>query len=372
MNTDQTSTTSTTSNEDPESLFFTIIERLKVQKALPRDSFIQQMPFFNFSSISKESQIKELFQDISDPNLYKSLIKNIITLPDDKNPDMITKRLSAMQVMGFAQIVLYKVLPCPDANCPNFPREIATHNQYKDYEYQCPFYHHEKDRRRMVITPVIDEEFIYKANYFEDGRRTFDKDKYSQNYFESMFHPLYYKMFRCKREYCNLSQFCPFYHSEEEKKTWDKVFSNFIRKDRITYVKDKQKYYEHNSHLSENRQPKPTSNQTSPNNSNNSNSLSNSPNNSNLSNHNMNHHKQNRRPKNSAYQHQVNPPYQKYNNEWRTDRGFKPNPGKKWENKKQNPPNYRKQSGGSIEENSSPINFGHFPAHKDALTYRAS
>jgi len=149
-----------------------------------------------------------------------------------------------MQVMGFAQIVLYKVLPCPEANCPNRPREIATHNQYKDYEYQCPFYHHERDRRRLVITPNIGEEFVYKANYFEEGKRSSDKEKYSQNYFESMFHPLYYKMFRCKREYCNFSQVCPFFHSEEEKKTWDKLFSNYIRKDRISYVKDKQKYYE--------------------------------------------------------------------------------------------------------------------------------
>jgi hypothetical protein len=51
-------------------------------------------------------------------------------------------------------------------------------------------------------------------------------------------------MFRCKREYCNFSQLCPFYHSEDEKKTWDRTFSNYIRKDRISYVKDKQKYYE--------------------------------------------------------------------------------------------------------------------------------
>jgi len=95
-----------------------------------------------------------------------------------------------------------------------------------------------------VITPNIGEEFVYKANYFEEGKRSSDKDKYSQNYFESIFHPLYYKMFRCKREYCNFSQLCPFYHSEDEKKTWDRTFSNYIRKDRISYVKDKQKYYE--------------------------------------------------------------------------------------------------------------------------------
>mmetsp|Transcript_28531 Transcript_28531/g.25411 ORF Transcript_28531/g.25411 Transcript_28531/m.25411 type:complete len:117 (-) Transcript_28531:1272-1622(-) len=59
-----------------------------------------------------------------------------------------------------------------------------------------------------------------------------------------MFHPLYYKMFKCKREYCNASAFCPFFHSEEEKKHWDNAFSQFIKKDRVSYVKDKQKYFD--------------------------------------------------------------------------------------------------------------------------------
>jgi len=225
--------------------FYPVIERLKAQGALPRDSFVKEIPFFTFRTITKETQIMELFQDSTDPQLYKNLLKNIVSTPEDSDAsELITKRLSVMQVMSFAQIVLYKVLPCPNSNCPNRPREIATHNQYKDYEYQCPFYHHERDRRRIVITPEIGEEFVYKANYFEEGKRSSDKEKYSANYFESMFHPLYYKMFRCKREYCNFSQLCPFYHSEDEKKTWDKTFSNYIRKDRISYVKDKQKYYE--------------------------------------------------------------------------------------------------------------------------------
>jgi hypothetical protein len=225
--------------------FYACVDRLKAQGSLNKDSFCKQIPFFTFQTITKETHIRELFPDSCDPHTYKNLLKNIISTPEDSDSsDLISKRLSVMQVMGFAQIVLYKVLPCPDANCPNRPREIATHNQYKDYEYQCPFYHHERDRRRLVITPNIGEEFVYKANYFEEGKRSSDKEKYSQNYFESMFHPLYYKMFRCKREYCNFSQVCPFFHSEEEKKTWDKLFSNYIRKDRISYVKDKQKYYE--------------------------------------------------------------------------------------------------------------------------------
>jgi hypothetical protein len=225
--------------------FYSVIERLKTQGALPKDSFQTSVSFFNFNTVTKESQVKELFQDSCDPNFYKSLLKNIVSMPENTDSNSMTsKRLSVMQVMSFAQISLYKVLPCQDAECPNKPREIATHNQYKDYEYQCPFYHHGRDMRRIVVTPPIGEEFVYKANYFEDGKRSFEKLKYSQNYFESMFHPLYYKMFRCKREYCNFSQLCPFYHTEEEKKTWDRTFSNYIRKDRISYVKDKKKYYE--------------------------------------------------------------------------------------------------------------------------------
>jgi len=147
--------------------------------------------------------------------------------------------------MTFAQIVLYKTLPCPDDTCRNRPREIATHNQYKDCEYECPFYHHDRDCRRIVITSSVEEEFVYKANYYEEGKRHADKDKYSQNYFESMFHPLYYKMFKCKREFCDESYFCPFFHNEDEKKSWDRSFADSIKKDRISYVKDKQKYYEH-------------------------------------------------------------------------------------------------------------------------------
>ena len=268
-----------------------------------------------------------------------------------------------MQVMSFAQITLYKVLPCLEQNCPNRPREVATHNQYKDYEYECPFYHHDKDRRRMVVPASIDEEFIYKANY---GAGNSEREKHSQNYFESMFHPLYYKMFRCKREYCNFSHCCPFYHSEEEKKTWDKVFSNFIRKDRISYVKDKQKYYEHNNHA------------TTPNRNtnNNENRILRSGGDSNPGSHNTQNEKAKAgfRPKNNNNnKFQTSPPQQ---NGWRADRNnnYKPNSARKSDNsgkKKTFGNNPRKGSEESTEGNSSPVNFGHFYDQKEVLTNRA-
>jgi len=367
MSMDQLSTASNSPSEDFEGYFYAIIERLKAQKALPHDSFIKDVPFFNFTSISKESQIKELYQDINDPNLYKSLIKNIISLPDEKSPELIAKRLSAMQVMGFAQIVLYKVLPCCEANCPNRPREVATHNQYKDYEYQCPFYHHDKDHRRMVITPSIDEEFLYKANYYEEGKRgCAEKDKCSQNYFESMFHPLYYKMFRCKREYCNFSQFCPFYHSEEEKKTWDRVFSNFVRKDRISYVKDKQKYYEHNANHVDTRQAKPTNDQ-----SNQEQSPSNSPTTPNGGKKYQNNNRStNRKTRTPPMGDSQGSPTTPTNSTWRSNKLS----NSKNENRRAFT-GVRKDSGESNSSNGSngdysPVNFGLFYNRKEAVASR--
>ena len=227
-------------NTQEDDSFYAVVDRLKTQNALPEHCFLKDVPFFNMPSISKETQIREHFEHSCDVELCKELLKNVVPLSKGTELKVVPQNFSSVSVMTFAQIILYKVLPCPEENCVNCPREIATHNQYKDFEYTCPFYHHEKDQRRFVISDSVDEEFMYKANYFEEGRRRGDKDKYSQNYFESMFHPLYYKMFRCKRDFCNQSPFCPFYHSESEKKLWDDTFSGYINKDRVSYVKEKQ------------------------------------------------------------------------------------------------------------------------------------
>jgi len=237
-----------TDSSDQE--FYEVIEFFKTQNVLPHDSFVRTLPFFNFPEISKESQIKELFESSFDAIQSRVLLQNA-NLMHDNAEETFSCALTNSPVMSFAQVALYKVLPCPYKACPRYPREIATHNQYTDPEYECPFYHHERDRRRLVMTSNMEEEFVYKANYYEEKRRFGDKDKYSQNYFESMFHPLYYKMFKCKRHYCNSSKFCPFFHHEDEKRAWDNSFRKFVKKDRGSYVKDKQKYYEGQAHNSQ-------------------------------------------------------------------------------------------------------------------------
>jgi len=84
----------------------------------------------------------------------------------------------------------------------------------------------------------VEDEFLYKANYDKTKCDPFP-DKFSQNYFESMFHPIYYKLFLCKRNLCEKSEFCPFYHTKDEMQAWDGSFMHYIQKSRDVYTKDK-------------------------------------------------------------------------------------------------------------------------------------
>lgn len=142
------------------------------------------------------------------------------------------------QTMTFEQLMVYKTEGCPyGQQCRNCPREVVTKNQYYDKEYQCVFYHHTKDQRRIVLSDSKD--FAYHANYCDVNGK---ESEFSLNYYESMFHPLYYKMFECKRQYCQHSLYCPFYHFEKEKEMWNREFCRGFGKDRVYFVKDKKKY----------------------------------------------------------------------------------------------------------------------------------
>lgn len=190
------------------------------------DQFSNSQEYFNFPE-SREEFVRKLFA-----NLNKKVPSSMIP--------------SGSNMLNFDQLILYKTLPCPNPErCSCKPREVVTKNQYNDKEYQCPFYHHIKDQRRVVLANQGDDDFGYQANYF-DSKATGQPENYSYNYFESMFHPLYYKMFQCKRIYCKQSAFCPFFHNEEEKNNWSELFKEGLGRERVEYVKDKKKYYEGN------------------------------------------------------------------------------------------------------------------------------
>jgi len=66
-------------------------------------------------------------------------------------------------------------------------------------------------------------DFLYKANY-GDKSSQMAKEKFSLNFFESLYHPLYFKQFLCKREFCERSTACPYFHNEKEKAEFELIF----------------------------------------------------------------------------------------------------------------------------------------------------
>ena len=169
--------------EQANQVFSCVINLLKSRGALSNESFIQRIPFFSLDEISIESQISELFQSRHNVIYTETILKNIIAQLNATGLEIFPEPINTAQCMNFAQIVLYKVLPCPNQGCKKCPREVVTHNQYYDSEYECPFYHHEKDQRRFVVGTQLKEEFEYKANYYDERRPTGNREEYSQNYF---------------------------------------------------------------------------------------------------------------------------------------------------------------------------------------------
>jgi len=159
---------------------------------------------------------------------------------------VIEKRLSKRIVLSMSHIVFYKTLPCSKGNqCRYYPRKIVHKNDFLDDELDCYFYHHEKDRRRFVLNDG-EKEFRYAGNFGDGKRGPNEKSGFSQNFFESLYHPLYYKNFRCVRTKCDKSVLCPYNHSHEEKTIWATIFKNFFGKDREIFTKKRNSEEEKN------------------------------------------------------------------------------------------------------------------------------
>lgn len=141
----------------------------------------------------------------------------------------------------FKELLEYKTTRCQDPNCQFNPRTTVANNQYLEAELQCHGYHHAKDFRRTPIKDMktFTGEFEYQANYYKDGRCPLAKDKYSQNFFESLYHPLYYKQFACKRSFCDKTKYCPYFHSEREKIEWELIFEQNLKVNRKVFLSTK-------------------------------------------------------------------------------------------------------------------------------------
>ena len=226
------------SPENPQNInefYFAIFKRLVQQRALD-ESVISPEKGINLKYLQKVTET--VFTTMKEDTIFGEFsLKEFLDSSEQhqKNINSITNS-TPIQVMSFPKIILYKTLPCPKGQqCKGKPREIAPYNQYSDEELSCGFYHHHKDRRRITITHRVHDEFLYKANY-DRKKEIVNNAVYSRNYFESIYHPIYYKLFKCKRVGCNKSYYCPFNHNNAEKILWDEIFQIYFLKKREMYT----------------------------------------------------------------------------------------------------------------------------------------
>lgn len=183
----------------------------------------------NFASFKRDEQ-----------ECWKQL--NNIHLMTPQMLNLYQKKFIQVQSMNWIQLLCYKVIVCPNGKeCRSYREQKMLHNQFYDFELECPYFHDVKDRRRIVLPSKPDEEFKYKGKYQEVTGEENLEDSFSHNYFESVFHPLFYKFFECKRLQCRGSIFCPMKHSEEERVAWEEEFSLCWKKDRSIYYPKKKK-----------------------------------------------------------------------------------------------------------------------------------
>jgi len=196
----------------------------KIQNPL-KENFTHHLTFTeDYKSFNSINQVKSF--------LY---LKKMANKPHDRSR-LLEKRLAERVVMDVQHLIFYKTRPCPQgSSCKHYPRKIVHNNDFMDIELDCYFYHHEKDQRRFVLNENGEREFYYSGNF---GNKSGNKKtRNSLNFFESLFHPLYYKNFKCVRTKCENSVFCPYFHSKEEKVVWDVLFKEHFGKDRSVFTK---------------------------------------------------------------------------------------------------------------------------------------
>lgn len=199
-----------------------------MQNQSNEDSFKKMFPFFdNVRTVSKITEYRP-------PETGSST--QLLT-PSTQLPSTSSK-------LTFKELLEYKTFHCDNQACPHNPRTTVANNQYLETELECHGFHHTKDFRRAPIKDLatFTGEFEYQANYFKDGRCTLPKDKYSHNFFESLYHPLYYKQFACKRSYCDQTKYCPYFHSEREKTEWELLFEQNLKVNRKVFLSTKTRH----------------------------------------------------------------------------------------------------------------------------------
>ena len=148
----------------------------------------------------------------------------------------------AASMLTIEELLKYKLFKCPNAECPYRPSKEKT-EKFKNKDLICPFWHFDYDKRREVIQQTVlsspqptGVKTEYHAKMCEKkGCRFKEKCFFSHNFFESYYHPLYYKKFSCEENLgkeCDKNKYCPYVHKKEEEDCWTEILKARVGIDR--------------------------------------------------------------------------------------------------------------------------------------------
>ena len=141
-------------------------------------------------------------------------------------------------MLSVEELLQYKVNKCEDPDCPYKPVK-EKNEKFKNKDLMCPGWHFDYDKRRAVV-PLAENAaappLAYHAKMCEKkGCRFKEKCAFSNNFFESYYHPLYYKKFSCEENLkgeCDRNRYCPYVHEKEEELRWTEYIKERLGLDR--------------------------------------------------------------------------------------------------------------------------------------------
>ena len=187
-------------------------------------------------AILPPQQLKTNLEDLNSFSNQSNIIKNPYKKENQQNsgPSQSIQLQIQDSLMSLEDLLQYKTKPCKNNECPYKPTK-SKNEKFKNKDFKCTYFHFAWDQRRELS--YQDEHFNYHAKVCDKLISCKYKGKcfFGHNFFESYFHPLYYKKFSCQQNLqndCDKSKFCPYIHNKEEEAKWDAELNKKFNIDR--------------------------------------------------------------------------------------------------------------------------------------------
>ena len=152
-------------------------------------------------------------------------------------------------ILSMQDLLDYKRKDCVQRNC-TYRGFVGTQEEFlsdNNHAVMCPGFHDSSDQRRFPLHKQNYMQSFYKHDLlcndcFNDSKTHKGRCYYCRNWFEVYYHPKNYKLAKCTSKICNQNplrrQYCPCYHSQQERDTWDQLLLEKFNYDRKAMISD--------------------------------------------------------------------------------------------------------------------------------------